>query len=1034
MSAMYYFLKKHRLVNLVSGMVLFLGFLSLSNINVDLIPPFDFKGVRISVDYPEATAGDMEAFVVFPIEERLANFPNLKSMSSVAQNGSAQISVKFPVDYAEMPYAMAEIKEILAQLKPTLPKGIKNISLKEHKKRKTFQNFIILKGYELSNKSHDNLIKGIKNKFTSIKGVAEVDDSRPAKGLVIDFNEKKLKQKEVLIGEALNKVRSYLSYVPLGSIRRGEEKAIFEFERYTEDSLLEDVRGLPIKSNSLGYSTKLYEVANIDYKFDVPDQQMYHEDKLSYYLRVQKDLNSDVLVIDGKIRDILEEFNKGDHGLTLTSTVSAKGFISRQLRALKSNGFFGIFLVILLLIVFLSFRSALCTVGGLPIAYAGTFIVLNYLGMSINLLSIVGLILVAGILVDDALIVTEKYCEFLEEGLEPLEAAKKAIKELFMPVLGTALTTVVAFLPLILIPSELGVLLMSIPVVVIVALIFSIIESFFILPSHLVLFNKKNKASLLESTFKNIRTKYEGLIDLSLRRRYITLLSLLIFTSVSIYFSMGVEKNFNLNIGDEVVVIRGRLKKSISKKDTLKQIRPLQDEVKRVATAKEVIDVSTSVGRLWNRGETLIGDEYFSIRATLDEELASPGALKEAIETKLKSFVKDFKKENNVFEFINVQKKFGGDDEKENQKYLSVNFYTKSVGGDLSLESLLKDFPSKIKGIGPLEIGSDSKKIMKWVFKPNYQTLGQFGVDKSQIKDAILGKVQDSWLGDSRVNGEALVVKSTVDGKSIQESKFDPKKFFILTKAGTKVSLSQLGTWKKDFTSEKINHLNGFNVQEGKFPILDNKKRDEIVKNAQPYVEEINKKYPQYTVKAFGESLRESENKAWIIKSLLACVIGIYLVLVLVLGSFSQPIIVSLPIIFGVIGVLLAHRIHNIPLGVLSGVGLIGAIGVSVNGSLVMADQINRRLRDMASADYLTAIKEGASSRFRAVLLTSLTTLGGLFPMAYGLGGDAGFTKALAFSMAWGIFLSSALTLFFFPAVFAVLKDITSIKIFKRNN
>ncbi len=1033
MTVFYYFLERHRLVNLLSGMLLFIGMLSLKSTNVDLIPLFSFKGIVISIDYPEATAGDMEAFVVFPIEERLTNFPGLRSLSSVSRNGGAQLNIKFPADYSEMPYAMSEIKEILEQLRPTLPRGIRNISLKERKKMKTFQNFIVVKNFDLKNRDHDNILKGFKNKVTRIRGIAEINDSRPEKSLVVDFNEKKLKEKEILISEALAKIRSYFKYVPLGSIKRGRQKAIFEFERYEEDDLLADVRRLPIKSNSLGYSTKLSEIADVDYKFDVPEGQMYHDEKLSYYLRIQKDLNSDVLVIDKKIRKLISNFNKEPHGIKLQGTVSAKGFISRQLRALKSNGFFGVTLVILLLIVFLSFRSSICTVAGLPLAYAGTFVVLNYLGMSINLLSIVGLILVAGILVDDALIVTEKYCEFLEEGFSPVDSAKKAINELLLPVLGTAMTTVVAFLPLILIPSELGVLLMSIPVVVIVALVFSILESFFVLPSHLISFNKKHETNFFEKYFIRMRSSYEDILDLFLRRRYLVNLGLIVFTVFAIYFSIGVEKNFSLNIGDEVVLIRGRLKKSGSKEETLKKIRPLQEKMKLLANSKDFVDISTSVGRLWSHGEVLVGDEYFDIRATLDEELDNPQKIKLSLEEKLKKFVKSYKKENNIFSFLSVQKKFGGDDETGKQKYLSVNFYTKSSGGDLDIEKVLGDLPSKIEGIGPLEIGGGAKKMLKWVFVPNYKVLAQFGVDKDQVKDAILGKVQDSWIGDSRLNGESLAIKSTVDGKSIQGSEFDPEKFFILTRAGTKVSLSKLGSWRKEFTSEEINHLDGFNVQEGKFPILDSKKRDLIVERAKPYIEDLRKKIPQYTIRAFGESLQESENKDWIINSLLACVVGIYFVLVLVLGSFTQPVIVSLPIVFGIIGVLLAHRVHNIPLGVLSGVGLMGAIGVSVNGSLVMADQINRRLAEGAEGGYLLAIKEGASSRFRAVFLTSMTTLGGLFPMAYGLGGDAGFTKALAFSMAWGIFLSSVLTLFFFPSVFAVLKDFAEFFSFKKN-
>jgi len=1020
---LYYFLTQHKLVNIISLFIIVLGLFSLSSTNVDLIPPFDFKGIRIDVSYPEASAGDMEEYVAFPFEEKVSNYPGLSSFSSNSKNGKATINLKFPADQNNMAEVLGDIKAIVEEIRPKLPQGIRNISVKERKRTKTFQNFIVIQNYNPQILSHEKLLKGLKDKILALRGVVEVEEFSEKRQISIDFNEKQLKEKELTVSEVLAEVRSFFRYVPLGNIRRGQEKTIIEFQKYNRPDFIKKLQNFPVKTNTFGYTTKLNEVAKVQYYFEEPEAKNYEGLNPSYSIRVSKDLNSDVLANDKKILKLVDEFNLNTIGLVAKPTISGKGFIQRQLNALKGNGLVGVFFVFILLLGFLSFRSALCVVLGVPIAFVGVFIILYLFGMSINLLSVVGLILIVGILVDDALIVTEKYNEELSNGQDPESAARSAIKELFVPVLGTALTTIVAFSPLILIPSELGVILMSIPVVIIGALFFSIFESFFILPSHLITIDKKSKLGVLNSFFLKIKSTYSSFVSFSLKHKYSMLTALFLLSFGGAYYSLDIEKDFNLNISDEVVMVRGALKESNSKDETLGKVNAIYKHLKKLTDRPEFIHTSTNVGGLWTPSTGYMsGDQYFNIKAYINETYPQPEIIKAELENEMKSFLEQYKSENDVFDFVSVQTGYANDDENSKQKYLTVNFYTKNSGVDLDLREILSDLPTQIKGLGEIELGEDSKKVMRWSFDPNFLRMGQLGVTKDQLKDALLGKVQNSWLGEQRLDGEALEIITTINGKKIESTFFDPKNEFLITRTGTRVSLASLGTWSQVPTQETISHLNGFKVQRANFPITEGFNREEILKKSKPIIAEINKKYPSYIVKSFGESVEEAENKSWVIKALIACVLGIYFVLVLVLGSFIQPMIVSLPIFFGVIGVLVAHKLHGMTLGVLSGVGLIGAIGVSVNGSLVMASQINDRLLKNTTSVY-ESILSGALSRFRAIFLTSITTLGGLFPMAYGWGGDAGFTKPLAFSMAWGILMASTMTLFFFPAIFSILES-----------
>lgn len=1019
------FIHRHQLVNILSLFIFVAGFFALTSTHIDTLPPLDFKGIKIRVSYPEASPEDIEQYVIFPLEEKLSNYPGMKSMSSTSSHGRGRLSIFFPPDVDNMIPIVADIKERLELLKPQLPSGIRSITVRERKIQSTFLKYIYIKNLDLSKEDQIAKIETLKSRISSVKGIASVEDGIPEKNLIVDFNEGKLKERESSSEQALQKIRSFLNYVPLGNMSRGNKRTIFEFKHLDQETLLNEVQNLPVTSNAFGYQTLLKDVAEVKFDYEVQSSKLYSPQGEMYFLRIEKDLHSDILVLDRKISSIIDTFNEKHAPLFVDTVLSGKSFISRQLNALKSNGILGGILVFVLLFVVLSFRSALCTLWGLPLAYAGTFLVLFALGININMLSIVGLILVSGILVDDALIVTEKYNELIRKGLSPSDAAKTTVIELFTPVLGTALTTLVAFLPLILIPSDLGNILISIPVVVISALTFSILESFFVLPSHLVMFNSRYSPSFIERYFLKLVQLYKNLIQFIIRLRYPALACLMAFSAFSVWYTNDVEKDFNLNIQDSVVVIRGKLTQSKSKQDTVKKVNHIANYVRSLASSENYSDVSVKAGNLWVQQEELIGDNLFQITTWVNEDHPHPKQVEKDLQAKLRTFIDKEKNNNPVYDFINVQTGFQ-EGENEEQKYLRIKFFSKHSSSVINFQEEFRGFSDGIEGLEEIEL-AETSAVGKWVFAPNMKKMARVGVSREMIKNTMLGRVQDMWIEDARIGGKGLPIKIRVNGREVMNKGFDPDKFFVLSKSNEKISLSKLGTWDFVKGPASIRHENGFKLQTAEFPISDNSKRDLIIKSAREKLGPIKEKFSNFIINLTGESLREKENKAWVFKAFICCLLGIYLVLVLTLGSLLQPFIVSLPIVFGVIGVLLAHKTHGIPIGVLSGVGLIGAVGVSVNGSLIMADQINLRLRKLKQVNAMEVIALGATNRFRAIVLTSMTTLGGLFPMAYGLGGDAGFTRPLAFSMAWGIFVSAFLTLFFFPPIFGILVDIQNL-------
>jgi multidrug efflux pump subunit AcrB len=488
-----------------------------------------------------------------------------------------------------------------------------------------------------------------------------------------------------------------------------------------------------------------------------------------------------------------------------------------------------------------------------------------------------------------------------------------------------------------------------------------------------------------------------------------------------LYFSVNVEKDFDLNISDEIVRIEGEIFESSSKIDTLNQVQKLYDQLIALDTNDDFETIDLSIGSVWRDREVIVSDKVFRIIARVKEGNPQPEAVKDKFLKEAKQIVKAEKKK---FKLLSASKTWSNEETDKN-KYLVFNFYTKNTKTNVNLKETLEALPEKIKGIGPLDLGFDNA-VNRWVFTPNFAKMAQFGVNKNTIQTAILGKVDENWVREVRIEGKSYPVNMTINGSEILRNGFDPSKVMVLSQNQRLLPVDKIGTWRLEQSPKSIRHLNGYKVQGARFKINDERNRAEIVKQAESFVDSIESKFPEYIITTSGETVEEAENKAWVLKALVACILGIFFVLAITLNSITQPLIVSLPIPFAAAGVMWMHQLHDMPLGVFSMIGLIGAIGVSVNGTLIMSDQINMRLAE-AKYSLFECVQIGSASRLRALFLTTVTTLGGLFPMAYALGGDSGFTRPLAFAMAWGILFSSLMTLVFYPSIYLSLATIVSV-------
>ena len=597
------------------------------------------------------------------------------------------------------------------------------------------------------------------------------------------------------------------------------------------------------------------------------------------------------------------------------------------------------------------------------------------MGVSIDLITITGMILVIGILVDDAIIVAERYTKELEEGAQPLTASVSAAYRLIFPVTGTILTTIVAFSPIIFVPSELGIILMGVPIVVISALFFSWFESFYILPNHLQHFIKKprpTKRKIMVWLERNYSQLLQGLV----KWRYFVFTFFLIVFGGSIYFgSQHLKQDFSFHIGVERASVRVYLNKDVKMTEAKGIINKVHEGSLGLLKRDEVDSLYTSHGRFWDNGQVQEGIQYVRFNYYLASDLSHPKEYKSQLEKDLKELFPTLLEQDPLVDKWKIGWGIENEEEKESQSF-TINLKGKA---DINYKRLDEFVENLVKSSEvPIEkVGSEENFIKKWVFEPKFEEVSRYGVSLTDLASQLKSFFLYDRVGDIRIDGESYDIKAKIKSEDVQyESLPDIE---VINSAGRAVPVSALGSWKKASSRERL----AIKMEKEFIPYSLSQKANFLTKNRKKVTEHLKSQigenkalFPGLSLEVLSGNEQNRENKSWAVQVTLFCIFGVFLVLSMTLKSLSQPILVALPIPFGIIGVIWALYFHSLPMGIMAMIGLVGVIGVGVNDSLILVDQVNFLAKKAGRMTYDVIIK-GAVSRLRAIMLTTVTTLGG---------------------------------------------------------
>ncbi|MFC1678858.1 efflux RND transporter permease subunit [Elusimicrobiota bacterium] len=1014
-----FFVQRSLVVNLLTVAVCVLGGIVATITTRALLPVEKPSAVEVHAALPGASAMDMERLVTFRLEEALHGMEDVDRITSTTTNGTTYLRVKLEAHVESLTKALEEIRSRLSSIRHRLPEDLRPIRIIEEPRRNNQHLMgILVQNADEADPAHRGSIRALVERLRRIPNVIDVHSSVRDKDLYIRFSRSALDRLGLSVTDAKRRVLEYLSHMPVGSVQVRDQDVAIELSRPLGD--IEGLRSLPLIVNRIGQNTTLGQVATIEYGFERERVRGTLGGERYVMVSVVNGLGTDVIEISREVRRVLETEGKIllPPPLSYRITVDASEAIGHEMVTLLGNGLGGILLVILILTLFLGWRVSAVTALGLPFCYLGLVLLLPLFDIDFNLISLVAMILVVGILVDDAIIVSEEYCQRLGKGESPTEAASNAVMDVGRPVLGMAATTTVAFLPLIFLKTEQSWLSRPLPIIIILALGLSLFESFFLLPNHLRHLMSK-KAWLPKRRFiESLRERYSRLLSHALRFRYLCALLVFGLMGLAVWLVMGpVRFTGNENINADAVMYLELPEAAASLDEFAQKVKPVEELLESLPD--ELVDhYKTQLGLAWNpAGGTMRGWKYAQIRVfpkgTFDEQEAKRHVVVSALRDDLRRLEK-----SGGFERLRFREDAGKDVRDVVTIYVS--------GGDrIRFETIQEDIRASLGKVESVEdvFMDDSRFQRAFSFDVDEVKALSYGLSKRQVRAQLREHFSRHELLRFRNEGEEVKVFLGFQGGGPPRKKMLDA-LTVMSPKGVPVPMKMLGRWENVEVLRRIEHrdmLRMFQVD-----VLYDKEKvtgEEVAKSIEKFLEPVRKKFPGYHI-SVKPSEAAAESKSFTIKLILLCVGLIYLCLALSLNSLLYPIVVVLAIPFGFMGVVFAFYLHGKMLGIMAVVGILGLAGVVVNDSLVMASTIKDIHRDKPGGSIRDAILEGATLRFRAVLLTSVTTLGGVFPLAYGLVGKAGWFQPMVLALGWGLFAATILTLFSLPCLLLILDDI----------
>lgn len=1023
-----FFIHNNTLVNILTVFVFASGIYALLNIKRESFPNVDFDAIQVLVSFPGASPETVEKLVTNPLEQALGNVEGVSKLSSVSTEGVSVIGLELDPDVTTSREAQSDVQDVVDSWNDS-PEDMQTPRVTALKTKDFPVIKVSLTGEGISEERFKMTAQLLERSIEALPDVARVNlQGIRDYEIQVAAKSEELRRWDVSLSEIITALQRNNVNIPGGVIwpEVSSDSSVPLVVRTVADlETLEDIENTVIRANALGTPVYVKNVATVTRGFT--EQKTLHRTNGldSYNLVVIKKERGDIIRLVSELRELMSSDKVFlPTGMSYTFTDDASYFVSRRLNVLKNNLMVGLALVVLILSIALPFRMALISAFGIPFAFLAAITLMYLIGVSINIISMLGLILVLGMLVDDAIVVTENAQRNIELGLKPVDAALKSAAQIWPPLLTSVSTTMMAFLPLMFLSGTLGKFISFIPYGVLLGLLASLAECFFILPNHIAHWSRPTGLGGKSQVDKNKKNDrwwqrrvlpfYHSALKILIKLRYGVLVFVaLLFIGTMAFF----KKNMRFSmfpagtIASFSFIVEGDITAQLG--DTSDVLALIEKQV-RGLPPEEIKDFTSVSGQnTMGRRRSVTGYQYGQVQVNLTESNIRERTANEIIED-LKSKIGSLPE---GFRYRVSKARAGPPQGKPVEVGIRGEHYRDIRAAAAEVKKALSDIPGVTDIADTYRPGKTEVHVQVDPYQASAASLslGQIG---QTVRASYAGIVATTVRTVSEEVDIRVFLRED-ERKSLQAL----KELKIPNSRGQRIPLSKIASFvEKESTAAYEHEANQRQlVVEGEIDLATTSslKVNEALKEK---LGDFAERVPEVTLVFAGEQQETRRDLAELVKIVLIALSGIILIIILLFKNIIQPLAVALTIPMGVIPVIWTFFLHGLSLSFLALVGMVALAGVIVNNAIVLTDFANKRLEEYG--DFIQSLLAAAQIRLRPILLTTVTTVCGILPTAYGIGGLDPFVKPLALSLGWGLAVGSLMVCLFFPPILAIAHDI----------
>ncbi|ODS23221.1 hypothetical protein AB835_10000 [Candidatus Endobugula sertula] len=1017
-------LKNDVFANLAFLLVIIIGFLSYISMPRQQDPEINFNWIQVVTTMPGASAEDVEKRITNPIENAIQSITGIRFVNSKSRDGLSSILVRFnDLPPREFDKRMSELRREIQNKESQLPSAAGKPFIFEITTSNGFPTAMIL----VTGPSYDEGLrcyaKRVDKELTRFKEIDRVTLSGYTEPeLQVILMPEKLMALGLNASDVADNIANTFQDISVGDINVGNQSWLVRLTGiYNDPKKLGETR---IKTS--GGDVALNTIATVQRGREQPTELVTYKGKPAIMLSIAKSPNTNTLKMLERIKAYITENNRHavQIGAKLVLVDDQTEITRNALQVMQNNALLGLCMVLLVTFIFLGFKMSLLTSIAIPFVLAGVFWVLNIQGETLNVMVLLGVVISLGMLVDDAVVVVESIYYRLERGADAVTASIEGLKEVVAPVTSSVLTTIAAFLPLMLLPGILGQFLEVVPFVVTLALLLSLIEAYWILPAHIIGFNiRLNHIGWLQHRrqyfLRQLRRYYSHLLIKALRHplRIAAGGLVALMLAVIIIVSGFVKVNFFASDTLRLFYINIEMPIGTTLEKTLSIAEAIESKVREIVKPQELRSAVSTAGQQFTDTSPLSGNIFGQVAVSLRPKEGNMASVDDVI-TSLKKSV------HNILGPVNISFfRLSGGPPKGSPIELKIqgeNF------DDIrrAVSDMMQDM-STIKGIRDIK-SNDSLGQSELRLELNQNAILQAGLSSHMVRRTLSIMVDGHVITKFQGQGEEISLLVRAESRDTININ-DVISYYIISSSGDEIPLSQLvNAYYQKSPTQIVHHnfLRTITIYADIDTQLTNTRtaNDEVMALWQSKAS----KYPNLRIERSGllDDINESLENILIL--FLFGMLLMYLIIATQFRSYFQPLIILLTVFLAFIGVIFGLAVSRQPFSLYTMYGAVALAGISVNAAIVLVSAANeRRNRGMSP---LHAIVYASRRRVVPILITSLTTIAGLSSLAIGVGGRSALWSPIATVIVWGLAISTLLTLFVIPGLYLGFERIKHLK------